>query len=144
MKNVGPPDHYLGGNVEHFDEHWTKENIALGFSGKTYIENLVPKFEGLFNTVFKPLKTPMAPDHNSEVDDSPFLSDEDADKCRSIIGSLKWLIILGRFDIQSVTKAQSRFAMAPREGHLKAAHKILCCLKTFPKEGSCLTLPTQQ
>ena len=92
LKNVGPSDHHLGGNVEYLDEHWTKENIGLGFSGKTHIENLIPKFEKLFNTVFKPLKTPMAPDHHPEVDDSPLLSDEDAAKCRSIVGSLNWLI----------------------------------------------------
>ena len=72
LKNVGPPDCYLGGNIEHLDEHWTKENIGLGFSGRTHIENLIPKFEGLFNTAFKSFKTPMGADHHPESDDSPF------------------------------------------------------------------------
>ena len=31
LKNVGPTDYYLGGNVEYLDEHWTRENIGLGF-----------------------------------------------------------------------------------------------------------------
>ena len=38
LKNVRPPDCYFGGNVDYMDEHWTKENIRLGFSGRTYIE----------------------------------------------------------------------------------------------------------
>ena len=133
LKNVGPPDYYLGGNVEYLTEHWTKENIGLGFSGKTYIENMIPKFEELFGTNFKSLKTPMAADYHPETDDSPLLSDDDAAKYRSIIGSLNWLVTLGRFDVHYATNTLSRYGMAPREGHLVAAQKVLCYLKTFPK-----------
>ena len=132
LKNVGPPDYYLGGNVEYLTEHWTKENIGLGFSGKTYIENMIPKFEELFGTNFKSLKTPMAADYHPETDDSPLLSDDDAAKYRSIIGSLNWLVTLGRFDVHYATNTLSRYGMAPREGHLVAAQKVLCYLKTFP------------
>jgi hypothetical protein len=38
----------------------------------------------------------------------------------------------GRFDIAYITPAMSRFKLALREGHLKAAKKILAYLKTFP------------
>jgi hypothetical protein len=41
--------------------------------------------------------------------------------------------VLGRFDIAYATSAMSRFNMSPREGHLKAAKRILAYLKTFPK-----------
>lgn len=41
LKNVGPPDYYLGGNVDYLTEHWTRENIKLGFFAKSYIENVV-------------------------------------------------------------------------------------------------------
>ena len=37
LKNIGPPHHCSGGNVDHVTEHWTKENIGLGFSGETHI-----------------------------------------------------------------------------------------------------------
>ena len=46
------------------------------------------------------------------------------------------LVVVGnaaRFDINYATSAMSRFNMAPREGHLKAAKRILGYLKTFPK-----------
>ena len=29
LKNVGPPDCCLGGNVDSLNEHWTKENVSL-------------------------------------------------------------------------------------------------------------------
>jgi hypothetical protein len=75
----------------------------------------------------------MSPDYHPEVDDISFLSDEDASKFRSIIGSLNWLITLGRFDVLYATNTLSRFSMAPREGHLKAALRILSYVKTFCK-----------
>ena len=67
LKNVGPPEYYLGGNVEYLDEHWTGENIGLGFSGRTYIENIVPKYEDLFNMKFKSTKTPMTENYHPEI-----------------------------------------------------------------------------
>ena len=82
---------------------------------------------------FKSIKTPMAENYHPEIDDSPILSDDDASKFRSIIGSLNWLITLGRFDVHYATNSLSRFSMAPREGHLKAAFRILSYIKTFPK-----------
>ena len=69
LKNVGPPDYYLGGNVEFLDESWTKEDSGLSFSARTYIENLIPKYEDLLDTMFKPLKTPMLADYHPELDD---------------------------------------------------------------------------
>jgi hypothetical protein len=133
LKGVGPPEYYLGGNIDYLNEQFTKEGISLGFSGKTYIENIVPKFEKLFDTKFKPIKTPMAADYHPETDDSPLLPEDDISKYRSIIGSLNWLITLGRFDIHYATNALSRFSMTPREGHMKAIQKILSYIKTFPK-----------
>ena len=133
LKGVGIPEYYLGGDVEFLDEHWTNENIGMAFSSKTYISNLIPNFEKLFNMNFKSIKTPMAADYHPEVDDTPLLSDDDASKYRSIIGSMNWLITLGRFDILYDTNTLSRIAMAPREGHLRAAFRILSYIKTFPK-----------
>ena len=86
MKGVGIPEYYLGGDVTQLDEHWNKEDISLAFSAQTYIKNVIPKFETLFNHTLKPVRTPMAEDFHPEVDDSPLCSREDAAKFRSIIG----------------------------------------------------------
>ena len=119
--------------MEFLDESWTKEDIGLSFSVRTYIENLIPKYEKLLNNMFKPLKTPMAPEYHPEVDDSPLLSEDDTAKYRSIIGSLNWLITLGRFDILYATNTLSRFSMVPREGHMEALQKMMRYIKAFPK-----------
>ena len=133
MKGVGIPEYYLGGNVEQLDEHWSKENIFVGLSARTYIENVIPKFEELLDMEFKKYKTPMEEKCHPELDDSPLCDSERASIFRSIIGSLNWIITLGRFDINYATMSLARFNMAPREGHFKAALRIMGYLKAFQK-----------
>ena len=133
MKGVGIPEYYLGGNVEQLDEHWAKENIQVGLSAKTYITNVIPKFEELLQKELRKYKTPMEEKYHPELDDSPFCDEERASIYRSIIGSLNWIITLGRFDVHQATNSLSRFNMAPKEGHFAAAIRILGYLKGFPK-----------
>ena len=133
LKGVGIPEYYLGGNVEFLDEHWNKKGINMGFSSKTYVSNIIPKFEALFEQNFKQIKTPMAEDYHPEIDETPDLSPDDGSKYRSVIGSLNWIVTLGRFDVHYATSVLSRFGMCPKQGHLKAAIRVLCYLKTFPK-----------
>jgi hypothetical protein len=94
----------------------------LAQSAKTFIQNVIPKFEGLFGKEFKPIKTPMSEGegYHPEVDDSPLCTEDDSAKNRSLIGCCIWIIVLGRFDIAYATSAMSRSNLLPREGHLKA------------------------
>jgi hypothetical protein len=133
LKSLGIPQYHLGGNVEFLGEAWKNHGSGLAFSEKTYIQNVVPKFEGLFEKDFKPIKTPMSEGYHPEVDDSPLCTEDDSAKYRSIIDCCIWIIFLGIFDKAYDTSAVRWFNMSPREGHLKAVKRILSYLKTFPK-----------
>jgi hypothetical protein len=109
------------------------QGLGLAISAKTYIHNVIPKFEGLFGKEFKPNKAPMSEGYHPEIDDLSLYPEDDSAKYRSIIGCCIWIIVLGRFDIAYATSAVSRFNMLPREGHLKAVKRILSILKIFPK-----------
>jgi hypothetical protein len=128
LKSVGIPEYYLGGNVEFLGEAWKNQGLGLVLSAKTYIQNVIPKFEDLFGKEFKPSEG-----YHPEVDDSPLCTEDDSAKYRSRIGCFICIIVLGRFDIAYATSAMSRFNMLPREGQLKAVQRILSFLKTFPK-----------
>jgi hypothetical protein len=130
---VGVPGYYLGGNVEFLGETWKNQGLGLALSSKTYIKNVISKFEGLLGKDFETIKTPISEGYHPEVDDSPLCTEDDSDKYRSIIGCYIWVIVLGRFDIAYATFAMSRFIILPREGHLKAVKRILSYLKTFPR-----------
>jgi hypothetical protein len=133
LKIVVIPEYYLVGNMEFLGEVRKNQGLGLALSAKTYIQNVIPKFEGLFGKNFKPIKTPMSEGYHPEVDHSPLCTEDDSDKYRSIIGFCIWIIVLGRFFIAYATSAMSRFNMLPREGHLEAVKRILSYLKTFPK-----------
>jgi hypothetical protein len=60
LKGVGIPEYYLGGNVEFLGEAWKNHGLGLALSAKTYIQNIIPKFEGHFGKDFKPIKTLMS------------------------------------------------------------------------------------
>jgi hypothetical protein len=48
LKGVGIPEYYLGAKVELLGEAWKNQGLGLALSAKTYIQNVTPKFEGLF------------------------------------------------------------------------------------------------
>ena len=54
---------------------WKLEDdcIGLALSAKTYIKNIISKFEELLQAQFKPIQTPMAEDYHPKTDDSPLL-----------------------------------------------------------------------
>jgi hypothetical protein len=72
LKSVGIPKYYLGVNVESLGEAWNNQGLGLDLSEKTYIQNVIPKFEGLFGKEFKSIKTPMSEGYHPEVDDAPY------------------------------------------------------------------------
>jgi hypothetical protein len=113
--------------VEFIGEAWKNQGLGFALSAKSYIQNVIPKFEGLFGKEFKPIKTPMSEGYgyHPEVDDWSLCTEDDCVKYRSIIGWWIWIFILG-------TPAMCKFNMLPREGHLKAVKRILSYLKTFP------------
>ena len=58
-----------------------------------------------------------------------------------MVGSLNWVITLGRFDIQYAVSTMARYNGAPRSGHLKALIRVFGYLKKFDK-GRLLIDPT--
>jgi hypothetical protein len=79
-KSVGIPEYYFGGNVEFPGEAWKNQGLGLALSAKTYIQKVIPKFEGLFGKEFKPIKTPMSEGYHPENDDSRLCTEDDSAK----------------------------------------------------------------
>jgi hypothetical protein len=69
LKSVGIPEYYLAQNVDFLGKSWKNQGLGLALSVKTYIQNVIPKFEGLFGKECKPIKKPMSEGYHPEVDD---------------------------------------------------------------------------
>jgi hypothetical protein len=61
-KIVGIPEYYLGGNAEFLGEAWKNQGLILALSAKTYIQNVILKFEGLLAKSLRPSRHPSAKD----------------------------------------------------------------------------------
>jgi hypothetical protein len=147
LKGIGQPRYYLGGDVIELDNTWNSMGIYTALSAETYIGNVVSKYETLFTTTdqpytFRTFHSPMEQNYHPETDTSDFLDPKNASVYRGMIGSANWMITLGRFDVNYAVNTMSRFSMAPREGHLKAMHRLFGYLKAHPM-GRLLIDPTE-
>ena len=140
LKGVGIPSYYLGADIVEASEleAWKMEPIDWMISSKTYSTNMIKKFEELMSDgrpqyAFPEYKTPMDVEYHPEMDETALINAEMHTRYRSMIGSLNWLISIGRFDIQFSTTLMARYGHAPREGHLKAVIRILGYVKKFNK-----------
>jgi len=126
------PKYYLGCNIKEVDDTWKNENIFTALSPKTYVQNITEQYKQMFRGPLHKFKSPMDHMYHPKMDESPFLSSQDASVFRGSIGSANWLITIGQLDIHYATNALSRFAMAPREGHLTAVKRVFGYLKCYP------------
>jgi hypothetical protein len=78
LNSIQITEFYLVGNVEFLGEAWKNQGLGLALSAKTYIQNVIPTFEGLFGKEFKPIKTPMSEGCHIEVDDSLLCTKDDS------------------------------------------------------------------
>jgi hypothetical protein len=56
--------------VEFLGEAWNNQGLGLAISENTYIQIVIPKFEGLFGKEFKSIKTPMIEGYHPGINDS--------------------------------------------------------------------------
>ena len=110
MKGVGAPRYYLGGDVMELDEQWKFQDLTHAFSAETYIQNCIPRIAKMIQVKdFASYKTPMDSEYHAEMDDSPLVDSEGITRFRSMIGSLNWILTLGRFDIAFALNNLSRY-----------------------------------
>ena len=97
FKGVGSPEYYLGGDVcIKYEGNSIKE---LSLSSTTYITQICNKIETLMGWKLHSFNNPMEPNYHPEIDQSDYLIGDNISKYRMMVGSLNWLVTLGRYDI---------------------------------------------
>ena len=72
-------------------------------------------------------------DYHPEVNESPFLIGGDIAKYRMMMGSLNWLITLGRYNVHHASVTLVRYMIIPKERHMKAMQHVFGYLKSYLK-----------
>eukprot|EP00957_Ditylum_brightwellii_P151823 11560859-Ditylum_brightwellii.AAC.1 len=118
FKGIGSPEYYLGGDAKIAYEGNSIEELAL--SVKTYVMRICSKVEQLMNWKLWGFNNPMDPNYHAKTGESNFLVREDISKYRMMVGSLNWLITLGRYNMHYTTTTLVRHLMLLRQGHMHA------------------------
>jgi Reverse transcriptase (RNA-dependent DNA polymerase) len=123
------PSYYLGNDLQ-----MKQGSKSLHVSNKTYIKEVLRKYQEEHRTLPKK-NIPMSPNAHPELDTSEPLDENGTKQYQKIIGIGQWLVVAGRFDINFAISSLSRYAAAPRKGHLDMAEDILGYLKKYPAKG---------
>jgi hypothetical protein len=129
------PSNYLGNDLK------TKPGSnLLHISNKTYIKEVIWKYQEEHRTLPKKNIPTMLPNAHPELDTTELLDEEGNRQYQKIIGMGQWLMVAGHFDINfAVSSLLSRYAAAPQQGNLIIAEDVLGYLKKYPARGYIVT-----
>ena len=119
FKGTGPMSFHLGMDI------CRDEDGTLCIKPAKYIQKLLDNYERTFGE--KPsrkFKAPLEQGDNPELDTSELLDPSMVTIYQHMIGSLQWLVSIGRFDINTAVMTMSSFRAAPRKGHLDRVKRI--------------------
>ena len=130
-ESIGAPSQYLGGKLRMVElENGQK---AWAFGSKQYVEtavnNVVDYLSKRKQSLPARCPTPMTANYRPEIDVTEELGPQDASYYHSLIGILRWIVELGRVDINVEVSMMSSHLALPREGHLQEVLHIFGYLK---------------
>ena len=130
--SINVPKIYLGAKITL--EELPNGVKAWSISSSKYIQdsvkNLERKMEEKGLKLRPGVKAPLSNNYRPELDASPELNVEDATFYQSLIGSLRWMVEMGRLDICCEVSMMSSCVSMPREGHLQQVFQIFGYLKS--------------
>ena len=114
LKGTGPISFHLG-----CDFAWDDDG-TMCMSPRKYIEKLLGTYERIFGSKPKQnVTSPLEKGDHPELDVSDELDADGIKNYQSLIGTLQWVVSLGRIDITTAVMTMSGFRVAPRKGHLE-------------------------
>lgn len=129
--SIKTPDIYLGAKLRKVVlPNGVK---AWAQSSSHYIQTVIKNLEDWLRERNMKLpnkaETPLVSTYRPEMDVSDLLDPEDANYYQSLIGTLRWIVEIGRIDITTETSMLAAHLAMPRYGHLLAALRVFAYLK---------------
>jgi hypothetical protein len=106
IKDIGPPNYYLGNDYKKDRQgRWC-------IRCQKYRKEAVKQVEGMFGSV-KKYSSPSETGDHPEIDTSKVLDNEGHRKVQMLIRMLVWVITIGRISVAHATSSLSRFTACP-------------------------------
>jgi hypothetical protein len=144
-ESIGPPKVYLGANIQLIPSRVDGKE-CWGASAEQYVRNAVNNVKAkmaedgfrynkkLSDVRYSPQQPFSAIKYRPELDTTLECDDAQANYYQNLIGVLRWIVELGRVDIQHEVAVLSQYLANPRVGHLSQALHIFKFLDIH-KEG---------
>jgi hypothetical protein len=141
--SVGKPTDYLGATIKEYQLPGNSDDLlptdCWSLSSDVYVKRAVADVERTLDEIDMKLKTkvttPLSTGYRPELDASPELDDRQANYFQGLIGVLRWIVELGRVDINVGVALLSQFLAAPREGHLEEVFHVFAYLKAHDRSS---------
>jgi hypothetical protein len=114
LKGTGPIDFHLGQSFS-----WNEDG-EMEISVKCYIEKMMDTYVQLYGEKPRKASSPLEQNDHPEMDDSPFLGQDETQQFQSLIGAMQWAVSIGRLDIATAEMSLSSFRAMPRRSHLES------------------------
>jgi hypothetical protein len=111
LKGTGSMHFHLG------SDYFRDKEGTMCYGPKKYISELIDKFQREFGKKPKLLSLPLERGDHPKQDTSELLDMKGVKLYQSLIGSLQWIVQLGRLDIATAIMSLSGYRAAPRKGH---------------------------
>jgi hypothetical protein len=118
LKGTGPIDFHLGQSFSRNDDG------EMEISAKRYVDKMIDTYVQLYGEKPRKASSPLEQNDHPEMDDSPFLRQDEMQQFQSLIGAIQWAVSIGRLDIVTAVMSLSSFHAMPRRGHLERAKQI--------------------
>ena len=120
FKGTGPISFHLGCDFLRDGDG------TLRMEPQKYIERMIATYERHFGGKPKSkARSPLEQGDHPELDTSDYCNEDETKAYQSLIGSMQWLISMGRFDTATAVMSMSRFRALPRKGHLERVKRIV-------------------
>jgi hypothetical protein len=93
-------------------------------SAKCYIEKMIDTYVQLCGEKPRKASSLLEQNDHPEMDNSPFLGQDETQQFQSLIGAMQWAVSIRRLDIATAEMSLSSFHAMPRRGHLERAKQI--------------------
>ena len=102
MKRTGPIDFHLGQSFSRNDDG------EMEISAKRYVDKMIDTYVQLYGEKPRKASSPLEQNDHPEMDDSPFLGQDETQQFQSLIGAMQWAVSIERLDIVTAVMSLSR------------------------------------
>jgi hypothetical protein len=97
----------------------------MEISAKRYVDKMIDTYVQLYGEKPRKASSPLEQNDHLEMDNSPFLGQDETQKFQSLIGAMQWAVSIRRLDIATAVMSLSSFCAMPRRGHLEKTQASL-------------------